>query len=318
MAITTDCPVCNRTLQEQPTGDETVTYRCVHCGRFRITPTAEETLRHRLDVSKAGRFGVAAFSYVLRRMQQGNAVPLINSANVQHILDTATLPTPDEQANNFIRWFGTEYPEPGARWRVSHEQAGAIIGVYSEDNFLFVVEGLLKEGLLEGGEMTGGAAVELTFRGWRHFESLQRGAPSGRNAFMAMQYGDAGLDRIFTDHFRPAVKQTCFDLKRLDDEPRAGLLDAHMMLNIKTAWFLIADLTHSNRGAYWEAGYAAGLGKPVIYTCEQTIWSKEKTHFDTNHHLHIPWDAADIGRAVQRLKDTIRLTIPEAKQQDSD
>jgi nucleoside 2-deoxyribosyltransferase len=81
---------------------------------------------------------------------------------------------------------------------------------------------------------------------------------------------------------------------------------------------VVADLTHGNKGAYWEAGYATGLGKPVIYTCEQSIWDREKTHFDTNHHLHIPWSLADMAMVVQKLKATIRITIPEAKQQDGD
>jgi len=35
-----------------------------------------------------------------------------------------------------------------------------------------------------------------------------------------------------------------------------------------------------NPGAYWEAGYAEGLGKPVIYTCEEAKFV-EASHFDT-------------------------------------
>jgi nucleoside 2-deoxyribosyltransferase len=135
---------------------------------------------------------------------------------------------------------------------------------------------------------------------------------------MAMQFGDEALDRLVTDHFRPAVRQTGFTLKRVDDEPKAGLIDARIMLEIKAAWFVIADLTHSNRGAYWEAGYAAGLGKPVIYTREQSVWKQQKSHFDTNHHLHISWDAGNIASAIRDLKATIRFTVPEAKQEDED
>ena len=35
---------------------------------------------------------------------------------------------------------------------------------------------------------------------------------------------------------------------------------------IQGALFVIADLTHENRGAYWEAGYAEGLSKTVRHT----------------------------------------------------
>ena len=77
---------------------------------------------------------------------------------------------------------------------------------------------------------------------------------------------------------------------------------------------MIADLTNENRGAYWEAGYAEGLGKPVIYTRDKA--AKDSSHFDTNHHLHIRWDEGDLEQAMDRLKATIRVTIPEAKRED--
>src|SRR3546814_6925901 len=64
---------------------------------------------------------------------------------------------------------------------------------------------------------------------------------------------------------------------------RAGIIDNIMRSQIRDAAFVIVDLTHDNSGAYWEAGYAEGLGKPVIYICEKAKFDKAKTHFDTNH-----------------------------------
>jgi nucleoside 2-deoxyribosyltransferase len=60
-----------------------------------------------------------------------------------------------------------------------------------------------------------------------------------------------------------------FKLTRLDDDPKAGIIDDRLRVEIRTSRFLIADLTHENRGAYWEAGFAEGDGKPVIYTCRK-------------------------------------------------
>ena len=78
---------------------------------------------------------------------------------------------------------------------------------------------------------------------------------------------------------------------------------------------LISDLTHHNNGAYWEAGYAEGLGKPVIYTCREDVM--KDTHFDTNHHLIVKWTTKGIADAVDRLKATIRATLlGDAKLED--
>ena len=103
----------------------------------------------------------------------------------------------------------------------------------------------------------------------------------------------------------------------MDDEPRAGLIDDKLRVEIQASDFIIADLTHDNLGAYWEAGYAEGLGKPVIYTCEKEKFETEKTHFDTNHHLTIIWDKDAPESAGENLKATIRATLPQlAKQED--
>ena len=95
------------------------------------------------------------------------------------------------------------------------------------------------------------------------------------------------------------------------------MIDDRLRVEIQSSDFIVADLTHDNLGAYWEAGYAEGLRKPVIYTCEKEKFEKEKTHFDTNHHLTIIWDKTDPLKAGESLKATIRATLPElAKQED--
>jgi hypothetical protein len=152
----------------------------------------------------------------------------------------------------------------------------------------------------------------------RHGE-LKREPIDSRAAFMAMPFNNDILDRVFRDCFRPAVAATGFDLRRLDDHPAAGNIDDRLRIEIRNARFLIAELTGANPGAYWEAGFAEGLHKPVIYTCEKSCFDKpaQKPHFDTNHHLTVIWEESDLPGAVEQLKATIRETLPsEAKQRD--
>ena len=81
--------------------------------------------------------------------------------------------------------------------------------------------------------------------------------------------------------------------------------------------FPLCDLPDENRGAYWEAASAEGLGKPVIYTCERDFFDKHGTHFDTNHHLTLKWSKDTYEDAINVLRDTIRETLPrEAKMSD--
>lgn len=131
---------------------------------------------------------------------------------------------------------------------------------------------------------------------------------------MAMQYGDVQLHKIIDEHFKPAIADTGFELRLLIDRPEAGVIDNRLRVQIRRSRFVIADLTHHNRGAYWEAGFGEGLGIPVIYTCRQDVLSEEgdeKVHFDTRNSLIVPWDPEKPEEAATELKATIRNTLPE-------
>lgn len=317
-----DCPVCGRPLSEPPSrrdrpGADLAFYSCRHCGRFGLTRHAAINLANSLDLSHDSHGRRApTFAHALQRMQMGQEWPLVDARTVAGILSTAVLPSVAEQADNLIRWLGEHLPGPGAFEQVSHEEHGAIVGTLDKDGFLFIVNGLEGTGLVQTDRALRRTSVTLTFAGWERWEELRRGAPSGTKAFMAMQYGDATLTRIVDEHLRPAVAETGFRLTRLDDEPKAGPIDNRLRVEIQSARFLIADLTHGNKGAYWEAGYAEGLGKPVIYTCEESIWKEKKTHFDTNHSQTVVWNVGDLKTAIDQLKATIRVSIPEAKRED--
>ncbi|MDI6447980.1 hypothetical protein [Anaerobaca lacustris] len=229
-------------------------------------------------------------------------------------------PSPFQQANNLILWLGNARLPYGERVSIQPATHQSIVGAITPHGFLFVLKHLLTEGLIDGPAPTvseGRTDARLTFDGWRRYDELKRASSDSRKAFMAMKYGDKRLDKLFEDVLRPAVKQTGFDLVRLIDRPKAGLIDNRLRVEIRTSRFLVADLTDENPGAYWEAGYAEGLGKPVIYTCEKTKFETCKTHFDTNHHLTLQWDSNGSTEMVEELKATIRATLPvEAKLTD--
>jgi len=219
-----------------------------------------------------------------------------------------------------MRWLGENSAGPGEDLLIQGNTHQFIVGAKSPKGVMLVVEHLIENEYVTGpiGKGTNDARLTLKYKGWELLDRLQRGQVDSRRAFMAMGYGNALLDRIVSEVFRPAVAQTGFELTRLDDRPRAGLIDDRLRVEIRNSRFLIADLSHDNLGAYWEAGYAEGLGKPVIYTCERKKFDQDKTHFDTNHHLTVVWDKRNPKQAAEELKATIRETLPsEAKITDT-
>ena len=92
---------------------------------------------------------------------------------------------------------------------------------------------------------------------------------------------------------------------------RAGVIDNIMRTQIRDSAFVIADLTDDNLGAYWEAGYAEGLGKPVIYICEKAKFDEDSTHFDTNHCTTVFWSKDDPDQFCRELIATLRRSLDQ-------
>jgi hypothetical protein len=152
-------------------------------------------------------------------------------------------------------------------------------------NMAAIVKYLIDDGLLSGGLNSAGGTVSLTMKGRERVEQLRRDAPRDtRRCSMAMRFGDPDLDLAFDQCFEPAAADAGFRLRRLDENAPAGLIENRLRVEILRSRFIVAELTNANAGAYWEAGYADGLGKPVIYTCRRDFFEGDGTHFDTNHH----------------------------------
>lgn len=308
------CPICLILMQQpgQPAGDKK-RIDCPRCGQYWIAGSANASIPQELEKDPKAR---AILSHAIRRMQGSSSPPLITNALAHQLLQSGSLPSPAQQAENLILWLGQNTPAPGEAVEFDDRPLTAIIGALNESGVEFILTELTNQGLLDVGETLESTGT-LTFKGWQRYEELQRGQSRSRKGFMAMSFKNETLNDIFVNYFKPAAKAAGFDLIRVDENPPAGLIDAHIQNEIRTARFLVADLTDQNAGAYWEAGFAEGLGKPVIYTCEKQVFLAQGTHFDTSHFHTILWEKEKPAEAGSKLRETIRVTLPaEAKLMD--
>ncbi len=155
--------------------------------------------------------------------------------------------------------------------------------------------------------------IDLSLEGWEQYEAEKRGRFAGNYGFFAMQFDEPDLKAFVKEVLKPAVKDEIgYDLVDMNDVGKAGIIDNIMRVQIRDAKFVIVDLTHDNHGAYWEAGFAEGLDKPVIYICEKGKFEKQKTHFDTNHCTTVLWSRDDDegfrGKFVATLRRSLDLS----------
>ena len=224
--------------------------------------------------------------------------------------------SPALQAMNLIRYIGDEVSRAGEPIDLSSDTLCKIIGASSEEFVAQLAEDLAAAGIIKthvSREMGGAISLfntNLTLDGWERHEAEKRGDFKGNYGFIAMQFGDPDLDPFVKDVVKPAVKEGLgYDLVDMRDVAQAGVIDNILRTQIRDAAFLIVDLTHDNPGAYWEAGYAEGLGKPVIYICEKAKFEAARTHFDTNHCTTVLWSRDDSEGFKKALVATLRRSL---------
>jgi hypothetical protein len=263
-------------------------------------------------------------SHIIRRQQRTDA------GWVQVPLDLETwhlelpLPSPLEQLERLIVAVGDHQPSHAEPAPMSTDALSALIGTTitpksPNAGLEWLLEQQEAQNLLEkrGQERNTIFNLRLRMDGWRRYEALKRAQVETRTVLMAMEFGHEELDRVVKDCIAPAIERAGFKLRVLGENQPAGLIDDQLRVALRTSRFVVSDLTHGNNGAYWEAGFAEGLSRPVIYTCRKKEWDEKKTHFDTNHLVTVIWDPGNLSDAAKKLTATVRATLPaEAKMTD--
>ncbi len=297
------CILCGGTAESWFIGDGRDThFNCGVCGEFSVSDIFREDHLNGLDQRSR-----AALSAATRQSAQ----PLrLDSKNWEAYRDAhlnVPVATKVEKLREEIRRGsaspGQFVPFEPARWY-------PLVDAVDDVECRFIADNLLEQKLAE--ERTkvqeGTSQIRLTAQGWEKSEKLR--AASQTTAFVALWFDEA-LSEPFNLGFKLAIQDDCGFTKaiRIDREHFPERIDDRIEGEIRQCRFLVADFTGHRGGVYFEAGFALGLGKPVIWTCRKDHFNN--AHFDTNHYPHVLWETPEDLR--EKLTARIRALIPGAK-----
>ena len=321
------CPVCLNDEGgrcEASTGAPNPLFKCDICGHYIVNYEIFTTDGADLGLDKMQR---AVLSHRIRtksgRAPKTESEPFTVTPDVlESLRSDGKLPSPAIQAANLIRFIGDEVSRSGEDISVLPDYIHANIGALNRKATIQLANELDSRRILrlgyrgklaiDGSGSSGPQAINLTLDGWEQYEAEKRGRLKTKYGFIAMQFNDPKLDTFVREVVKPAVEDGIgYELVDMRDVAQAGIIDNIMRIRIRDAAFVIADLTHDNRGAYWEAGYAEGLGKPVIYICEKEKFesASEKPHFDTNHCTTVPWSRDNDKGFCKELIATLHRSL---------
>lgn len=156
----------------------------------------------------------------------------------------------------------------------------------------------------------------LTDLGLERLEQADIGGANSSQAFVAMWF-DSKMDAAYAKGIAPAIEETGFQPFRIDRKEHNNKIDDEIIAEIRRSRFMIADFTcrkfefdgkfyaDSRGGVYYEAGFAQGLGMPLIWTVHEDCI--DLVHFDTRQFAHIVWSSPDDlkEKLINRIKATL-------------
>lgn len=289
-----NCPICGSNGDEVAflSGGKII---CPRCGKYRISEVDATVLTAKL---KGDKKRIANVSGWVREHQN----ELISSETVERLLQ---LPTPgiSEKAFRLLKFvekktsfFGerisgceTARPLPefyAAAWAANHEE------------FAYILNYLESQGLL--------VSNKITPAGFSYLERAKYSNENSQIGFCAMWFNDC-IKPIWKDYIEPAISDAGYEPKRIDEHPHNNRIDDEIIAQIRRSKFVVADFTGQRGGVYFEAGFALGLGLPVIWTCREK--ELKRVHFDNRQYNFILWEEGNLPEFKLNLQYRIEATL---------
>lgn len=173
-----------------------------------------------------------------------------------------------------------------------------------EHELKYMLDYLVKSSYIEyidGPNTEEWADISISPEGYARIDVLQKNSSYGRNVLVAMKFGDD--TKKLREAIREGIKKAEYNPVFIDEVQHNDFITPELLKHIRDSKFVVADLTHQNNGAYFEEGYAMGLGKQVIQLCQKDT----KLHFDIAQKNTIMWEKEeDIPEMlINRIKATI-------------
>jgi len=278
-------------------------------GKYQISGTAAAQVLSLNDYAKG-----LLTTWICEQRRAGVGTPNVNSSVLELLKSRQPLPIM-RRMTLALQYLGNRITQLGDRLNVGSGNQVDTLRLLAETESKNIQEvtqlmHMLEESSLVDGSfyLDGGASIRPTVRGWQELDNLKQPRADSSRAFVAMWFSPQ-TDSAYVEAIEPALRASGYEPIRIDKKAHNNKIDDEIIAEIRRSRFLVADFTCEPKnvrgGVYYEAGFAQGIGIPVIWTCKKT--SFDDLHFDTRQYSHIIWETSE--DLFTQLKNRIGATI---------
>ena len=301
--ISLKCPICQSTTETVPLVDSS-RYVCPRCGTYELTASGWQVL------SAAGWTArqIANASGWIREHQGveilARDIAFLGSLRTPSVDDRAMkiLIEMERSSKRIGQLFIFQFADPSSlldwlsvSWSDNVDELEYLVSKY-----------LMALDLVEGKRTPSNASAVIAPHGYDQLAKLRQGGLGSAIGFCAMWF-DSRLLPIWADAISPAIEGAGYKAERIDRVEHNNKIDDEIIAMIRKSRFVVADFTGNRGGVYFEAGFATGLGVPVIWTIRERRY--HRVHFDNRQYNFIGWDAANLHDFRSRLQNRIEATL---------
>ncbi len=291
------CFICNGNsdVRNDRRGRDGYEVSCQRCGNYQISG-----LLAGIGLQQYGNIHLIS-GIVRNRSEFGNPIEL-DTASIENIFDSNKIPDdPFDLIDLLLIYIAKKSGKIQNPILFNIDYDFSLLYLEKSGEFKFYVDKAKELGYLE---FDSNSYVRLTLNGWKRLSEIKKLSKKSNHAFVAMWF-DPGMNDIWENGFKAGLIEVGFKPERIDLQEHNEKICDRIISEIRHSSLLIADFTGQRGGVYFEAGFAMGLGLPVIWTCnEEDIGN---LHFDTRQYNHIAWkDSQDLKtKLINRINATI-------------
>lgn len=295
------CPVCKQSVEhfkdiEGPKSE----VQCNYCGEFVI----EKSLQAILDSNQYNQLRIGSW---IRKQNSSGIIPELNAIDFANLISLK-----DKKINQkYELLLKYVYSEKTIQIQLADLNRLYLVLFWCEDikefNMLLSKAVELNHLKLKFDGMSVKEYI-ITYDGKEFIENL--GLDNNSNKiFMAFHFTEemkkefeSTIKRAVIDSSEGKLEAVRVSSSATDHDAK---IDDELIGMIKSSKAVIADFTGNRTAVYYEAGFAMGLGIPVIWICKKD--DVDKLSFDTRQYPHIIWENEDdlYNQVVNRLKAKI-------------